>query len=547
MLRLRPYQSDAVDSAWEHLQRHNSTMMVCPTGGGKTIMFAELIKRFLPQGRAMVIAHREELLDQARDKIQTVTGIRPDLEMAESRACDGMYKSPIVVSSVQTQTAGRNGNRRMNRFDPNEFALLIVDESHHSCADTYRDVIDHYRQNPKLKLFGCTATPHRHDKQALGEIFDSVCFDYGIVDAINEGWLVPIKRQYLTVVVDFSGVRYSLGDFNGKDLRELLACGETLKQIASDSIQYAGNRRTLVFSDSIENAETLTEVFNRHAIGSARIVTGETPKDERRSLIAAYRMGGFQYLVNVGVATEGFDVPEIACVVMARPTCSQSLYSQMAGRSTRPLAGAVDGVDSAAGRKAAIAASAKPDTLLLDIIGKNTKHKLVTAGDILGGRYSDEVVERAEREMAESGLPCDVAEMLEETQRRHNAEIEAEAKRKAALSLQRKSGSVDIDPFGEYGLPRPHDPYKRPMTADQREKMERWKIKKFDKLTEAEADQIIHEMQRRARNDLLTLNQERALKRYGYDTSRMTFAEARTIMDALAANNWKPIRKRAMA
>jgi superfamily II DNA or RNA helicase len=514
-------------------------MLTCPTGGGKTIVFGELIKRFLPRGRVMVIAHREELLDQARDKIQAVTGIRPDLEMADSHACDGMYKSPIVVSSVQTQTAGRNGSRRMLRFDPNEFGLLIIDESHHAPADTYREVIGHYRQNPNLKLFGCTATPDRHDKQALGEIFESVCFNYGLVDAINEGWLVPVKRQYLAVVVDFADVRYTLGDFNGKDLKELLSQGNILEQIASDTIQYAGNRRTLVFSDSVENAEHITEVFNRHAIGSARIVTGETPKDERRKLIAAYRSGGFQFLINVGVATEGFDVPEIACVVLARPTCSRSLYSQMAGRSTRPIGGIVDGLGTADARKAAIAASAKPDTLLLDIIGKNTKHKLITAADILGGKFSDEVIAKADAAMQELNGECDVMEALEEAQRLHNAEIEAEAKRKGGLSLKKKSSAKDVDPFGIYPLRRPEIDNGSPMTDAQREKIDRWKIKASKNLTEAEADEIIGEVRSRARRGLLTLNQDVTLKRYKVDTRNMSYERAHTLMDQLAKNGWR--------
>jgi superfamily II DNA or RNA helicase len=538
-VQLRPYQQDAVDSAMEHLQRHNATMLVCPTGGGKTIMFGELIKRFLPRGRTMVIAHREELLAQSRDTIQAVTGIRPDLEMADSYACDGMYKSPIVVSSVQTQTAGRNGSRRMLRFDPHEFGLLIIDESHHAPADSYREVIGHYRQNPNLKLFGCTATPDRHDRQALGEIFESVCFNYDLVDAINEGWLVPVKRQYLNVIVDFADVRYTLGDFNGKDLRELLSQGTILEQIASDSIQYASNRRTLVFSDSVENAERITEVFNRHAMGSARIVTGETDKTERRKLIAAYRAGGFQFLVNVGVATEGFDVPEIACVVLARPTCSRSLYSQMAGRSTRPIGGVVDGIVSADARKAAIAASAKPDTLLLDIIGKNTKHRLITAADILGGKYSDEVIAKADAAMQESNAGCDVLEALEEAHRLHNAEIEAEAKRKGGLSLKKKSDAKDVDPFGIYQLQRPDYDDGSPMTGDQREKIDRWKIKASKDLTEAQANEIIGEVRSRARRGLLTLNQEVTLKRYKVETMDMSFQTASTLIDRLVKNGWK--------
>lgn len=525
---LRPYQADAVDSAMEHLANHNATLMICPTGTGKTVAFAHLIERFRSRGRCMVIADREELLDQARDKIKAVTGIYPDLEMADSRASEGFLKSPIVCSSIQTQRSG-NGAKRWERFDPHEFALLIIDEADLAAADSYRAMIRHYRQNANLKLFGCTATPDRHDKQALGEIFESVCFNYGLVDAIQEGWLVPVKRQYLSVEVDFSGVKYTLGDFNGADLREVLGRGTTLEQIASDSIQYAGRRRTLVFSDSVENAERLTEAFNRHAIGNAQIVTGETPKDERRDLIDGYRNGRFQFLINVGVATRGFDVPEIACVVLARPTLSRSLYSQMCGRSTRPIGGIVDGLDSATARREAIARSDKPDTLLLDIIGKNTKHKLITAADILGDKYSDEVVAKAEQAMRESDGACDVMAELEEARRRHNAEIEAEAKRKGALTLKRKSKATDIDPFGYYGLERRELGNGSPMTDTQRDKLERWRIKGFEILAHDDAEQIIDEVRSRARRGLCTLNMARQLKRRGHDPD-MPFDEAKALM-----------------
>lgn len=545
-MQLRKYQQQAVDSAIEQLAEHPATLLIMPTGAGKTVVFGDIIRQTIGSGRVMVVAHREELLDQARDKIQAITGIRPDLEMADSRACDGMFKSPIVVSSVQTQVSGRNGVRRMHRFDPNEFAMLIVDEAHHAAADTYRAVIDHYRTNDRLRVLGVTATPDRHDEKALGMIFDSVAFEYGITDAIEEGWLVPIVQKYLSVEIDFSGVKYTLGDFNGADLREVLSHGSTLEQIASDSIQYARERRTLVFSDCIDNAERLTEAYNRHCISSAKIVTGETPKDERRNLIADYRAGRFQFLVNVGVATEGFDVPEIACVVMARPTCSRSLYAQMAGRGTRPLGGIVDGLDTDSARKSAIEESGKRDLLILDLVGNSTKHKLITCADILGGNYDDRIVELAEREMRESAVPVDVADALETAKRKRNEEIEAEARNKELLQLRRKSSGRDVDPFEVFGIPQgaargwDND---RPVDDEQRTKLEKWGIDGIDKMNHVSAAKMIREFQLRTRRGLATYKQTKQLvRRWGMtpeEARRTTFEEAGRRMTILAANNWQ--------
>ena len=505
-------------------------------------MFAHAIKRFQPRGRAMVIAHREELLDQARDKIETVTGIRPDLEMADSRADEGWLKAPIVVSSVQTQTAGRT-TKRYTKFDPNEFGLLIVDEAHHAAADTYREVIAHYKKNPRLKVLGVTATPDRHDGEALGQIFDSVAFDYGITDAIAEGWLVNVTQKYLSVMVDFGGVPIVLGDFQGKALRELLAQGNIIETIASDSVQWAGDRKTLVFSDSVQNAETMCEVLNRHCLGCARIVTGETPKDERRQTIGAYRDGRFQYLCNVGVATEGFDVPDIACVVMARPTCSRSLYAQMLGRGTRPLPGVSDAYPDAPSRVAAIQASPKSDVLVLDIVGNSAKHKLVTAGDILGEKYSDDEIETAEELLRASPLPRDVAGALEEARRRLNAEILAEAQRQEALKLKARSKSRDVDPFGVFGMMRRTLGAGGPVDDDQRARLQKWGIDIPDNLDWTAAQQLVDEFRARTRRGLATYRQVKNLvRRWGMtedQAQRTPFVEASRIMKILAKNNWR--------
>lgn len=591
-LRMRPYQEQAVESSWEALQVHDSTLAVSPTGTGKTILFAELAKRFLPRGRIMVVAHREELLDQARGKIESVTGIYPDMEMGEETANEGFLKCPIVVSSVQSLNSRRNGVLRMHKFDPKQFSLLIIDEAHHAVSLTYKAVVDHFTScNPskllnskllthdrstyksntlhhddtsykstkshesthdrRVKVFGCTATPDRHDEEALGQVFESVAFEYGIRDAIDEGWLVPISQKFIECQIDFDGIKLTLGDFNGKELRELLAYGETLEKIASDSVQYAGDRRTLVFSDSVANAERLTINFNRHRMNSARLVTGETPKDERRAMITDYRAGGFQYLVNVGVAAEGFDVPEISCVVSARPTCSRSLYCQMVGRGTRPLPGVVDGPESDEARRQAIWSSVKQDALVVDIVGNSNKHKLVTCADILGGNYSEQQIATADKIIRESGVPVDVIDALEQAKERlHNEEIKRIAERAAKLDIKKQSKSREVDPFDTFGIAkrerRGWEP-DAPANQEQMDKLEKWGITKDNANPSfSDAAQLIREFQSRTRRGLATYKQVKNLVRcWGMSPQQARetpFAEAGQIMTVLAANNWrKPV------
>jgi len=178
-VQLRPYQEAAVEGVYEAWQTSRATLIVQPTGTGKTIVCAHVIDR-LPEGRVMVLAHREELIFQAADKIQRVTGRAPDIEMAEMRADHGPLwdRARVVVSSIQTQCAGASGAPRMKRFDPADFGLVIVDEAHHATAPTYRRVVDHYRQNPDCRVLGVTATPDRHDEEALGQVFESVAYDY---------------------------------------------------------------------------------------------------------------------------------------------------------------------------------------------------------------------------------------------------------------------------------------------------------------------------------------------------------------------------------
>ena len=214
-MNLRPYQSAASDAIFKEWQDNDSTLVVMPTGGGKTILFADVIRRVFPR-RALVIAHREELIFQARDKIERVTGLKASVEMGEYGAEGGLFGTArVVVSTIQTQCSGGDGGGRMTKFDPSQFGLLIIDEAHHATSPTYRRVIDYYRTNPALKVLGVTATPDRADEQALGQVFQSVAFDYEVLDAIHDGWLVPIEQQMVHVEgLDYSSIRTTAGDLN---------------------------------------------------------------------------------------------------------------------------------------------------------------------------------------------------------------------------------------------------------------------------------------------------------------------------------------------
>lgn len=543
----RPYQTDAIEAAADCLQEARSTSIVMATGLGKTRVCVRIAHRFMPQGRILWIADRTELLEQARNEFERQTGTRPDLEQGDNVSGEGWYKNQVVCAMIQTLRSGSNGSRRWKRFDPSEFSLVCIDEADLAAADSYRSALEHFQQNPALKILGCSATWLRHDGKPLDDLFETRAFTFPIQTAIAEAWLVPVVQKYIRVPIELNDVRVELGDFNGTELREKLASGDTLKQIVSDAILYAGNRKGLIFADSVENAEKITLLLNTHRHGSARILTGETDKEfERPQMMADYRDNAFQWLVNVDVAQRGFDVAGIQCIVLAAPTCSITKQTQQLGRGTRTWPGCIDNLALVADRKAAIAASPKPDLLVLDLIKNYSRRKLPTVTSIIGGDYSDEVVEYADKCIRGSEKVPNVADVLEYLQRKHNAQILAEAREREQLRLRKKSASKDVDPFGTFGMvpcsPRGWESG-RDITNEQRAKLEKWRIDGIDKLDYSQAEQLIAEYRSRTRRGLATYRQvQQLIKRWGMtpdEARRTSFEQASECMTLLARNNWK--------
>ncbi len=542
---LRPYQCDCVDAVLRELETNRSTLFVLPTGGGKTIVFASLINRV--KGRVMVLAHRQELIRQAADKIKRVTGIDCAVEMGQSWANEGWFKPRVVVSSIQTQNSGARGEGRMSRFDPKEFDLVITDECHHSISDSWVKVIDYYKQNPALKVVGCTATPDRSDEEALGQVFDTVAFDYELPDAINDGWLVPIKqRQVFVDSLDFSKVRTTAGDLNGADLAAIMESEEHLHAIADPLFQIAAGRRTIVFCVRVAHAERLAEIFNRHQEGCAGIVSGETPKDDRKRVFERFHNGEITFLCNVGVCTEGYDEPLCEVIGMARPTKSRALYAQCVGRGTRPLPDTVDGLETPQERCNAIAASAKAFTEVVDFTGNSGRHSLITSADILGGKYSGTAIERAKKNIEASGLAANVIDELKKAEAQLERERiareaeEAEQRKRKIIVGTAKFRSSMVNPFDVLGLTpvksRGWDNVKT-ITPRQTELLAKNGIETKG-MTFSQVSQLIGEVLSRRAKGLASYKQAKLLQKHGYDKN-MSFADAKATIDALAANGWK--------
>jgi len=379
----------------------------------------------------------------------------------------------------------------------------------------------------------------------LGQIFDTVADDYGILDAIHDGWLVPIDQQMVEIEgLDYSEIRTVAGDLCNSDLATIMEAEKNLQGVVGATIEIIeGSKQTIVFTASVKHAELACNIFNRHRDGMADWVSAKTPKHDRRELMKRFRKGDLQVICNVGVITEGVDVPAASIVVMARPTKSRSLYAQMAGRVLRPLPGLVDNISDKDGRRTAIEGSEKPSALIIDFVGNSGKHRLVTSADILGGNVGDEVVELAIRKAREGRVRMDEAleEAVEEIRTQKKLEEQRIMARRARLMAKVKYSTRSIDPFTAFGMVPSRErgwDLGKSLSEKQRALLLKQGIDP-DTLSYTQGRQVINSLFYRWENKLASYKQCATLSRFGYDTKNLTRAEASQLLDGLAKNHWR--------
>lgn len=561
-MNLRSYQTHALNGneKWPGIfpafaSGARSVLVDMPTGTGKTVLFAGAIRKVFPK-RALVFAHRQELVWQARDKIERVTGIRADVEMGEHKATldEGLFhpRASVIVSSVQTLIAGGDGGGRIGKFDPADFGLLIIDEAHHAVSASYRRVVDYFQTNPNLLTIGVTATPDRADEQALGKVFDAVAFSYEITEATKDGWLVPVDQQMVSIEsLDFSQVRTQAGDLNGSDLAALMAAEKNLHGVASATIDIIGNRQGIGFAASVNHARMLCEIFNRHRFGMSAWVHGGTDKDERKQIVNKFTRGDIQWLWNCGVFTEGFDMSGVEVVSMARPTKSRALYAQMAGRAMRPSdsiarrLGELPDIPSL--RRSLIARSKKPACLVIDFVGNSGRHKLISTADILGGDLSDAAAASAIEFARRTGKAVRMADKIEEEEEKieriKQKRLEEEARR-SRLVAKAAYKTQTIDPFDVLQIKpakvRGWDEGKK--LSDKQRNVLRKAGYDPDKMDYSRGSQLCRILCERWENKKCTLKQAALLQKCGWspkEASDMGFEQASKALDQAAKNGWK--------
>lgn len=514
-MELRPYQEKAKKRIFEEWnQGHKKTLLVQATGTGKTIVFANVIKEILeqnPSAKVLILAHRDELLRQAQDKLRVAAGIDAGIEKAQETTIG--TDIPVVIGSVQSMSG-----KRLDDFSVNYFTHIIIDEAHHATSQTYTTVLAHF---PDAYVLGVTATPKRADQKSLARIFDSTAFEYSLRDAIKDGYLSPIKAQCIPLQLDISQVAVNAGDYAPGELANTL--DPYLEQIATKMETYCKDRKTIVFTPLVKTSQRFAEILNDHGFMAAE-VNGQS--SDRKDILNEFADGTYNVLTNAMLVTEGYDEPSVDCIVCLRPTQSESLYQQIVGRGTRLNDG-------------------KNDLLLLDFLWLTGRHRLCKPADLIA--TDEEIAKKMCGLIDDSKDPVDILNLEEDVITEINRDREAAlAKQLNALKHQKEQYISSLQFFASLEaldelMEEPIYPWEREKpTTKQLLAIERFGLDSSKVETRGLASKIMGICIRRSEEGLCTVKQIKVLEKYGFmHVGKWTFEEAGEMLDKLAKNHWK--------
>lgn len=513
-MELRPYQETArqkVQEEWEEGKKR--TLLVLPTGTGKTIVFSKIIEDRVKKGeRVLVIAHRGELLEQASDKLYKSTGLKTATEKAEQTSLGSFYR--VVVGSVQTLQR----EKRLNQFPPEYFDTIVIDEAHHAISDGYQRVLQHFED---ANVLGVTATPDRGDMRNLGSYFESLAYEYSLPEAIKSGYLSPIKALTIPLKLDLSNVKQQAGDFSTKDLGTAL--DPYLEQIAEEMKKQCFNRKTVVFLPLVKTSQKFRDILNKHGFKSAE-VNGESA--DREQVLKDYEEGKYNVLCNSMLLTEGWDCPSVDCVIVLRPTKVRALYSQMVGRGTRLAPG-------------------KKELLLLDFLWHTERHELCHPANLIA---TDEAVAKKMTEnIEELGTPIDLEQA--EQQAKEDVALEREESLAKQLSEMKRRKRKLVDPLQFEMSIQASDLtdyvpsfgwQMSPPTDKQVKALEKWGIFPDEIENAGKAEMLINRLVKRRDAGLSTPKQIRFLENRGFQhVGTWQFEAATKLINRIAANGWR--------
>lgn len=514
-MELRPYQEEAKNAIFEQWKNGTRrTLLVLPTGCGKTIVFAKVTEDCVRHGnRVLILAHRGELLDQAADKIRKTTGLGCAVEKAEE-SCQGSWFR-IVVGSVQTLMR----EKRLNQFPEDYFNTIIIDEAHHCISDSYQRVLQHF---PEANVLGVTATPDRGDMRNLGQYFESLAYEYTLPKAIKEGYLSPIKALTIPLKIDMSGVSVQAGDFKAGEIGTAL--DPYLESIAEEMKKYCQDKKTVVFLPLVKTSQKFRDILNDHGFQAAE-VNGDS--QDRAEILRDFEAGKYNVLCNSMLLTEGWDCPSVDCIVVLRPTKVRSLYCQMVGRGTRLFPG-------------------KDHLLLLDFLWNTERHELCHPASLIceNVEVAQKMTENLEDsagiavdiEEAEKTASEDVVVQREEALAKQLAEMKRRKKKlvdplQFEMSIQAEDLSGYVPAFG-WEMAPPSD--------KQKQTLEKLGILPDQIDNAGKASKLLERLDKRRKEGLTTPKQIRFLEGRGFQhVGTWQFETARRLIDRIAANGWR--------
>lgn len=513
-MELRPYQEaarQAIHTQWNSgVQR---TLLVLPTGTGKTIVFAAVVEDAVRAGRrVLILAHRGELLDQAADKIRRSTGLASAVEKAESSCLGSWYR--VVVGSVQSLQRPQ----RLEQFPHDYFGTIVIDEAHHAITDGYRRVLDWF---PEADVLGVTATPDRGDMRNLGEVFSSLAYEYKLTEAIRDGFLCRIMAQTIPLQLDISTVGMSGGDYAVGELGGAL--DPYLDQIAAEMKKHCRDRKTVVFLPLIKTSQKFRDILNAHGFNAAE-VNGQSA--DRAAVLADFEAGKYNVLCNSMLLTEGWDCPSVDCVVVLRPTKVRSLYSQMVGRGTRLSPG-------------------KKDLLLLDFLWLTDRHELCRPADLICEDLA--VAQQMTDNLAAAACPEDIEDAAKQAGEDVVAQREealakqlAEQRRKRARLVDPLQYEMSIQAEDLTGYVPAFGWESSPPTAEQLTALEKLGIQPDGVDSAGKAGLLLDRLAKRRDEGLTTPKQIRCLERYGFThVGTWSFDAAKNMIDRIAVAGWR--------
>lgn len=509
-MELRPYQAEAKAAIYTEWEDKDKTLLVLPTGCGKTVVFADIARERTSDGRVLILAHREELLSQASDKIKSLCGLNCAVEKAE-QTCVGSNEL-ITVASVQTLMS----EKRLSKFTPDYFKTVIIDEAHHAMAKSYQNVLTHF---DTAKVLGVTATPDRGDMQELNGYFESLAYEYNLRDAVKQGYLSPIRVQTMPLNIDLGGVKVSCGDFKAGDIGHALE--PYLSDIADEMAKVCMNRHTVVFLPLVSISQNFRDILNRKGFRAAE-VNGESKN--RDVILKEFEEGKYNVLCNSMLLTEGWDCPIVDCIVVLRPTKVRSLYCQMIGRGTRLYPG-------------------KEHLLILDFLWMTGKHNLVHPADIIckkkdvAQQLTLDLEDGEEKDLfeAEGMAERNVLEQRKNALQKALAESERQRKQKKLIDPLDYELSVEADSLIDYVPTFGWE--MEPATDKQKATIEKFGIN-ADNMCKGQASQLIDNLIGRV--GMSSPKQIKLLQRYGFkNVHEWTMDEAKATIAQLAAADWQ--------